>query len=68
MHLMAASRSLIRKENEPTAELCWLGWAFASRVKKLGIMNLSVAWVIRPWGWMKKIDQDSRIRWRRKKT
>jgi hypothetical protein len=22
MHLMAASRSLIRKENEPTAELC----------------------------------------------
>ncbi len=29
MHLMAASRSLIGKENEPTAELCRLGWAFA---------------------------------------
>ncbi len=37
MHLMAASRSLIGKENEPTAELCRLGWAFAGRVKKLGI-------------------------------
>jgi hypothetical protein len=29
MHLMAASRSLIGKENEPMAELCRLGWAFA---------------------------------------
>ncbi len=29
MHLMAASRSLIWKENEPKAELCRLGWAFA---------------------------------------
>jgi hypothetical protein len=37
MHLMAASRSLIGKENEPTAELCRLGWAFAGRVKELGI-------------------------------
>jgi hypothetical protein len=37
MHLMAASRSLIGKEHEPTAELCRLGWAFAGRVKKLGI-------------------------------
>ncbi len=34
---MAASRSLIGTENEPTAELCRLGWAFAGRVKKLGI-------------------------------
>ncbi len=34
---MAASRSLIGKENKPTAELCRLHWAFAGRVKKLGI-------------------------------
>ncbi len=33
---MAATRSLIGKENEPTAELCRLGWAFAGRVKKPG--------------------------------
>jgi hypothetical protein len=37
MHLMAASRSLIGKENEPTTKLCRLGWAFAGRFKKLGI-------------------------------
>jgi hypothetical protein len=29
MHLMAAQRSFIGKENKPTAELCQLGWAFA---------------------------------------
>ena len=34
MHLMAATRSLIGKDFEPTAELCRLGWAFAGRVKK----------------------------------
>jgi hypothetical protein len=40
MHLMAATRSLIGKENKPTAELCRLGWAFAGRVRKSGSKNV----------------------------
>jgi hypothetical protein len=39
MYLMAASSSLIGRENEPTAEHCKLGWAFAGRVKKVGLKS-----------------------------
>jgi hypothetical protein len=39
MHLMAASRSLIGKENKPMAKLCQLCWAFALQVKKLRIQK-----------------------------
>lgn len=39
MHLMAATHSIIGRDFEPTAEHCRLGWAFAGRVKKTGIVG-----------------------------
>ena len=39
MHLMAATQSVIGRDFEPTAEYCRLGWAFAGRVRKTGIIG-----------------------------